>query len=56
MRKAARRPVPVVRLDSNIPLIALENYEVVRREMFSRPQTAFLLRKAETGKDEHNKE
>ncbi len=40
LRNEIRRPLPVVRRDTNIPLISLENYEIVRRELFSRPRKA----------------
>ena len=40
IRNEIRRPLPVVRRDTNIPLISPENYEIMHRELFSRPRKA----------------
>ena len=56
MRNTANRPLPVVSRESNIPLISLENYEVVRREVFVRRRKTAIAKEAEPQKDERKKE
>ena len=56
IRNEIRRPLPVVRRDTNIPLISLENYEIVRRELFSRPRKAALPAGTAPRKDKSKKE
>lgn len=56
MRTERGRALPVIRKEGNIPLISLENYEIVRRELFSRPRKAALPRDTESRKDERKKE
>ena len=56
MRNTANRPLPVVSRESNIPLISLEDYEVVRREAFVRIRKTAIFKEPEPRKDERKKE
>ena len=56
MRNTANRPLPVVSRDANIPLISLENYEVVRRESFVRIRKTAIPKESKPRKDERKKE
>lgn len=56
MRNTANRPLPVVSRDTNIPLISLEDYEVVRREAFVRRRKTAISKETRPRKDERKKE
>ena len=56
MRNTANRPLPVVSRDTNILLISLEDYEVVRRESFARIRKTAISKESKPRKDERKQE